>query len=698
MSLGKIDKSAKKTASSFEKTFQGIKANYLNLRTAVTDVIQGIQKAWDFAKHGAAVQQTEQSWDFLLKKLGTAPDILNKMRQEARGTVDDMTIMSSTMTLLAGTSDELGKALLEQSPQLLKIAKAANKLNPSLGDTAFLYESISKGIKRASPLVLDNLGLVIKMGPALEAQAKALGKSVDALNSDERAMAILNDTMRAGNLLIEQVGGNVDAAGDSYARMEVAVTSLKDELAALASEGLEPTVTVMAEVVKTSRVNVGTWGLINQALRDGTITGTEYNEWIIDYLFYGGKQSELLDKIASRMGLIEGAVIELTGHERAYIEQIIELVGHERAYVEEVEDATKAMYYANIESVSMTQSMYDAAEAGKAAAVQMRGLEGATESSAEALRKLNEDAKQLKIDEFFDVDLGIGDVAARMFDITQFKEMGGEALELMVNEVKAGLAEKKITPEQAKELFVNIAAEAAGIEIKMGKIDVSDAAQAIADDFNMPLAESRKLIDNVIEGIDLVNSTDISAITKDFDNLQERKEILMEAGEFDLEVDPNDEMQSTLEDLQEQKDTLVEPAEIPMKADPDDVATKKLVQLEEHLFVLTDDPWIIEVEIQTRGGFPKPTGGTVTVDEGPDYHQGGDFIVPSGFTNKGFPMQVHTGERVTVQTRSQQGRGRERIIYQRIGNINNFVQNSAAWAAWVDQQQQTEFDEIDRSL
>ncbi|MHA2086469.1 MAG: hypothetical protein ACXABD_22220 [Candidatus Thorarchaeota archaeon] len=157
MSLGKIDKSAKKTASSFEKTFQGIKANYLNLRTAVTDVIQGIQKAWDFAKHGAAVQQTEQSWDFLLKKLGTAPDILNKMRQEARGTVDDMTIMSSTMTLLAGTSDELGKALLEQSPQLLKIAKAANKLNPSLGDTAFLYESISKGIKRASPLKLKHL-------------------------------------------------------------------------------------------------------------------------------------------------------------------------------------------------------------------------------------------------------------------------------------------------------------------------------------------------------------------------------------------------------------------------------------------------------------------------------------------------------------------------------------------------------------
>jgi hypothetical protein len=38
-------------------------------------------------------------------------------------------------------------------------------------------------------------------------------------------------------------------------------------------------------------------------------------------------------------------------------------------------------------------------------------------------------------------------------------------------------------------------------------------------------------------------------------------------------------------------------------------------------------------------------------------------------------------------------------IVQRGGDNNFvFVQNSAAWAAWVDQQQQTEFDEIDRSL
>ncbi|MHC4361477.1 MAG: hypothetical protein ACYSTZ_01520, partial [Planctomycetota bacterium] len=176
-----------------------------------------------------SVQQTEQSWGFLLEKLGATPDILDRMREETKGTVDDMTIMSSTMTLLAGTSDELGGALLKQSPQLLKIAKAANKLNPSLGDTAFLYESIATGIKRASPMILDNLGLTIKIGDANEAMAKKLGKTVEELTAEEKQMAILIDTMRAGNILLEQVGGTVDAAGDSMARAEVASKNLGDQ-------------------------------------------------------------------------------------------------------------------------------------------------------------------------------------------------------------------------------------------------------------------------------------------------------------------------------------------------------------------------------------------------------------------------------------------------------------------------------------
>jgi len=146
---------------------------------------------FDLGERGAIVEQTGESFDFLIEKLELAPDLLDQLSDAALGTVDRMTLMGGVATLLAGTTDELGNRLGNATPQLLEIAKAANKLNPQLGDTAFMFESIATGVKRAQPLILDNLGLTIKVGAANEAMAKELGKSVEALTAEEKAMAIL---------------------------------------------------------------------------------------------------------------------------------------------------------------------------------------------------------------------------------------------------------------------------------------------------------------------------------------------------------------------------------------------------------------------------------------------------------------------------------------------------------------------------
>jgi phage-related protein len=54
---------------------------------------------------------------------------------------------------------------------------------------------------------------------------------------------------------------------------------------------------------------------------------------------------------------------------------------------------------------------------------------------------------------------------------------------------------------------------------------------------------------------------------------------------------------------------------------------------------------------------------------------------------------------VTIPTGEQYMRNRSGVVYQqRIGDIFNYIQNSAAWEVWVEQQQQAEFDEIDQAL
>lgn len=215
-----------------EKAFGMASRKIASGAALITGEVLLLKKVFDFGKEGAAVIQAGESWDVLLDKIGAAPDLLDQLRRASHGTVDDLKLMNSTSLLLAGTQGELATQLANATPHLLEIAKAAQKLNPSLGDTTFLYDSLARGIKRASPLILDNLGLVIRLEESYSTYAKSIGVSTDELTAEQQKIALLNEVMRAGNVLIEQAGGNVDSATDSFSRMETSVIHAGDAIKA----------------------------------------------------------------------------------------------------------------------------------------------------------------------------------------------------------------------------------------------------------------------------------------------------------------------------------------------------------------------------------------------------------------------------------------------------------------------------------
>lgn len=223
------------------KNFDAMQKNVVKGTLILGAFALGAKALWATLKGGAEAKQTAASFEFLRAKVGGATDVLQQMRKAVRGTVDDSTLMASTLTLTAGAGDELAKKLFDAAPRLAEIAKASNKLNPALGDTAFLMESLGTGVKRASPLILDNLGLTIKVGDANEKMAQQLGKTVAQLSAEEKQMAILNATLEAGSTLIEQVGGSTEAAGDSLARFETRAENLISDLQVLAVDGVLPT-------------------------------------------------------------------------------------------------------------------------------------------------------------------------------------------------------------------------------------------------------------------------------------------------------------------------------------------------------------------------------------------------------------------------------------------------------------------------
>jgi protein-disulfide isomerase-like protein with CxxC motif len=243
--LKQMQGAAKDTAengrTSFQKfsdTFGSVAGGIAKGAGFITAELAILKTAFDFGEEGAQVLQTGKSFDVLMEKVGASTDLLDQLRAASRGTIDDMKLMSSTTVLLSGTQGDLATALADSTPRLLEIAKAANKLNPALGDTTFMYESLALGIKRASPMILDNLGLTIKIGEANEDYAKQLGKTAEQLTAEEQKVALLNATLKAGDVLIDQVGGSVDSDTDSFARLDAATKNLADSFKAKLAPGL----------------------------------------------------------------------------------------------------------------------------------------------------------------------------------------------------------------------------------------------------------------------------------------------------------------------------------------------------------------------------------------------------------------------------------------------------------------------------
>ena len=231
------------------------------------------KKAFDLSREGANIKQTTESFERLNQNILMTPDLLDSMTSAAKGTITQMDLMSGFMTVTAGVSDTMARAFADAAPGLVEIAKAAEKLNPNLGNTQFMFDSVTRGIKRQSPLILDNLGIVVQVDQANRAYAATLGKTAKQLSGEERTMALLNAVMKQGNVLVRQVGGSVDAQSDAWNRLETNIDNITNNIKSWFAGRLEPTIKILSgdykgaieEAALAVRENVGVnekWGAV----------------------------------------------------------------------------------------------------------------------------------------------------------------------------------------------------------------------------------------------------------------------------------------------------------------------------------------------------------------------------------------------------------------------------------------------------
>jgi hypothetical protein len=128
--------------------------------------------------------------------------------------------------------------LVENSGQMEEMTQIAITLGAAMGQNATKsLDDLTTALGRQSPMILDNLGITLKLEEAYKIYAEELGKTVDALTEEEKKQAFVNAALIKGREAVEQLGGaNLDSAATTeqlsaaWSDFQVAFGSLLTEV------------------------------------------------------------------------------------------------------------------------------------------------------------------------------------------------------------------------------------------------------------------------------------------------------------------------------------------------------------------------------------------------------------------------------------------------------------------------------------
>lgn len=226
------------------KSAVGGLANLVKSLGLVTVATKAMQAAIEQARETAVFNQQAEAFDNLASRAGqSSQQILSAMKEASAGTIGEMELMRA-----ASQASLLGIGF-EEMPQLLEIARASARATGQ--DMAFMFDSIVTGIGRSSPLILDNLGIVVKLGRVNSDYARSLGKTAEELTSVEQKQALLNAVLASGADIISDVGAGMEDVTDveRWQRLSAAVDDFRTESGQALQEIFRPILELGADVL-----------------------------------------------------------------------------------------------------------------------------------------------------------------------------------------------------------------------------------------------------------------------------------------------------------------------------------------------------------------------------------------------------------------------------------------------------------------
>jgi len=152
-------------------------------------------------KDATKFESLKVSFDAMTDKMGIAGgELVKKLQEASAGTVNSTDLMlASNKAMALGVASNMG-----DFTELMEVARLKGR---QMGlDTTQAFNDLVTGIGRGSPLILDNLGITIKLGQAQEDYAKSLGKTTAELTDNEKKEALKFAVMEEARKQLKEAG------------------------------------------------------------------------------------------------------------------------------------------------------------------------------------------------------------------------------------------------------------------------------------------------------------------------------------------------------------------------------------------------------------------------------------------------------------------------------------------------------------
>ena len=172
----------------------------------------GIRQMVQFGKQAAVMESVANAFNSLQGGTEKASLAMTKLSAAVGGTM-------SEMDLLKQANNAMILGITKNADEMSEMFNVAKKLGRALGvETKSAVESLITGIGRQSRLMLDNIGIIVRVEEANQKYADQLNLTVGELTDVQKKQAFFNETMTSARKKILGLGEALKTAQDSYER------------------------------------------------------------------------------------------------------------------------------------------------------------------------------------------------------------------------------------------------------------------------------------------------------------------------------------------------------------------------------------------------------------------------------------------------------------------------------------------------